>query len=247
MFWLYTYSAGVDSQTVILVVDDRAGDVDTVAGADVESVGVVAALAVSIGVVDGDSTESQLLGAVDAEDLHGGVLDVDVLNLGVGQTVGVEELGLLLAAVASLAVPPAGTISVELRACGSLDGDGCSGNRDQGTFPFLVVEGGGSFEDDLCGVVSIEIQVGDCDELTVVPVFSPVRSRVVPAGTTTLLRVMVEQEVLLLMAAAAPVVPEKVQEARGVRREVPRTLASAAGAALTAAAPSRAIKPSLKA
>lgn len=88
-------------------------------------------------------------------------------------------------------------------------------------------------------------EVGDCEELTVVPVFSPVRSRVVPAGTSTLLRVMVEQEVLLLMASAAPVLPEKVQEAREVRREVPRT-GSAAGAALTAVAPSRAIKPSLR-
>lgn len=111
-------------------MDDGAGDVDTVAGANIESVGVVASLAVSVGVVDGDSTESQLLGAVDAEDLHRGVLDVDVLNLGVGQAVGVEELRLGLAAVSSLAVPPAGTISVELRACGTLDGDGCSGNRD---------------------------------------------------------------------------------------------------------------------
>lgn len=152
-----TYSAGVDSQTVILVVDGRAGDVDTVTGADVESVGVVAAVAIAVGVVDGDSTESQLLCAVDAEDLHGGVLDVDVLNLGVGQTVGVEELGLGLAAVCSLAVPPAGTISVQLRACRTLDGDGGSGNGDQRSFPFLVAEGGGSFEDDLCGVVSIEI------------------------------------------------------------------------------------------
>lgn len=97
-------------------MDDRAGDVDTVAGADVESVGVVAAVAITVSVVDGDSAKSQLLGAVDAEDLHGGVLDVDVLDLGVGQAVSVEELGLGLAAVGSLAVPPAGTITVELRA-----------------------------------------------------------------------------------------------------------------------------------
>lgn len=144
-------------------MDGRAGDVDTVAGADVESVSVVAALGISVGVVDGDSTDSQLLGAADAEDLRGGILDEDVLNLGVGQAVGVEELGLGLAAVAALAVPPAGTISVELRACGALDGDGGSGDGDEGTFPFLVAEGGDSFEDDLYSVVSIEIEVGDCD------------------------------------------------------------------------------------
>lgn len=48
--------------------------------------------------------------------------------------------------------------------------------------------------------------------LTVVPCFSPVRSRVVPAGTATEDRTMVEQEVLDFATAAAPVEPEKVQE-----------------------------------
>lgn len=236
-----TYGAGVDGKTVVLVVDGRVGDVDTVAGANVESVGVVAALAVSVGVVDSDSTEGKLLGAVDAEDLNGGVLDVDVLDLGVGQAVGVEELGLGLAAVSSLAVPPAGTVSVENGSSGSLDGDGCSGNRDQGSIPFLVAEGGGSLEDNLYEVVSIEIEIWRLTNLTLVPDFSPVRSRVVPAGTATLLRVMVEQEALFLMAWAAPVEPEKVQEARGTRAFA----SGATGAALTAAALSRPNRPSL--
>ena len=148
----YTYSARVDSQAVILVVDSRVGDVDTVARTNVESVGVVAILAVAIGVVNSDSTKSQLLSTADAEDLHRGILGVDVLNLGVGKAVGVEELGLLLAAVTSLAVPPAGAISIKLGPRGSFDGDGCSGNRDQRSFPFLVAESGGSFEDNLDGV-----------------------------------------------------------------------------------------------
>lgn len=47
--------------------------------------------------------------------------------------------------------------------------------------------------------------------LTVVPLFSPVRSRVVPAGTATEDKTIVEQEVLDLMADAAPLEPEKVQ------------------------------------
>lgn len=111
-------------------MDSRVGDVDTVAGTNVEGVGVVATLAIAIGVVNSDSTKSELLSTVDAEDLHRGVFDVDVLNLGVTQFMGVEELGLLLAAVASLAVPPAGAISVELGSRGPLDRDGCSGNRD---------------------------------------------------------------------------------------------------------------------
>jgi hypothetical protein len=130
-------------------VDSRVSDVDTVAGTNVESVGVVATIAIAIGVINSNSAESELRSTVNAEDLHRGVLDVDVLNDGVGQAVGVEELRLLLAAVSSLSVPPAGTISVERGSGGSLDGDGCSGNRDQGTFPFLVAKSGGSLEDDL--------------------------------------------------------------------------------------------------
>lgn len=52
-------------------------------------------------------------------------------------------------------------------------------------------------------------------KITFVPVVSPVRSRVVPAGTTMLLKVMVVQEVLPLIAAAAVV---KVQVASGRSR-----------------------------
>lgn len=52
------------------------------------------------------------------------------------------------------------------------------------------------------------------------PKVSPVRSRVVPEGTATLLRTMVAHEVLDLLAAEAPEDPEKVQVAlnnQGVR------------------------------
>ena len=62
--------------------------------------------------------------------------------------------------------------------------------------------------------------------MTLVPLVSLVRSRVSPAGTVMSLRVMVEQEVLPLLAAAASV---KVQEdARSSR-----------GAAMLAPAPAR--------
>lgn len=70
-----TYRARVNSQAVILVVDNWVGDVDTSAAADIESIGVVTSLAVSIGVVDVDAIQSKAIGAVDAEDLNGGVLD----------------------------------------------------------------------------------------------------------------------------------------------------------------------------
>ena len=88
----------------------------------------------------------------------------------------------------------------------------------------------------------------ELDGLTVVPELSPVRSRVVPAGTATLFRVMVEQDFLLLMAFAAPLEPEKVREARGARREELRISASGAiaGAAFTAAAPRRPMRQSFR-
>ncbi len=143
------YRAGVNSQAVILVVDNWVGDVDTGAAADVESIGVVTSLAVSIGVVDVDAIQSKAIGAVDAEDLNGGVLDRDALDLGVDQFVGIEELGLLLAAVTPLAIPPAGSIAIENGTGGSPDSDIGPGDGDQGARPFLVAEGSGSLEDNL--------------------------------------------------------------------------------------------------
>lgn len=125
------------------------GDVDTSAGTDVECIGVVATLAVTIGVVDSDSIQSNAIGIVDAENLDRGILDVDVLDLGVDQLVGSEELGLSLAAVGSLAIPPASTISIENSTRSSLDSNVSSGDGDQRTAPFLVAEGGLSLEDDL--------------------------------------------------------------------------------------------------
>lgn len=60
----------------------------------------------------------------------------------------IEELGLGLAAVAALAVPPAGTATVQ-NSARSIDGDVGAGDGDEGTGPFFVAEGGGAFEDDL--------------------------------------------------------------------------------------------------
>jgi hypothetical protein len=49
--------------------------------------------------------------------------------------------------------------------------------------------------------------------LTFVPDLRPVKSSVVPDGTATLDRTMVEHEVLDLLAEAAPLEPENVHEA----------------------------------
>ena len=78
--------------------------------------------------------------------------------------------------------------------------------------------------------------------LTLVPLVSLVKSRVVPEGTATLLRVMVAQEALDLLTAAAPLAPEKVQEPARLSSDAAAVGAgAAAGAATTreAAAPTR--------
>lgn len=53
----------------------------------------------------------------------------------------------------------------------------------------------------------------EVEDRTWVPEFKPVRSSVVPEGTATLLRTIVAQEVLDLLASEAPVEPENVHEA----------------------------------
>jgi hypothetical protein len=140
-----THGAGVDGQAVILVLDVGTGDVDTVRLADVESIGVVATLAVTLGIVDGDVGQVDVV-ALDTEDLDGGVLDVQSLYGGGLELVGVDELGLGLATVGTLAVPPAGTLAVDDSAGGLGDGDALTAEADQGSLPFLVSEGGGTLE-----------------------------------------------------------------------------------------------------
>jgi hypothetical protein len=155
-------STGVDSQAVVLVLDVGIGDVDTSGAADVKSVGVVAAAVVTSGVVDGDVVEGQLVRAVDGETLDGGVLDVESGDGGRGHGVGVEELhrsvedqekleqptylGLRLATVGTLAVPPLGTGTVDNVASGTNDLDVGSRDRDERTLPLLVAECGGTLE-----------------------------------------------------------------------------------------------------
>lgn len=65
----------VDGKAVVLVVDGSAGDGDVLRVTDIESVGVVAALRVTVLVVDGDVVDGEGVGVVDGEDLDGGVLD----------------------------------------------------------------------------------------------------------------------------------------------------------------------------
>jgi len=65
----------VDGKAVVLVVDGRAANGDLGGAADIEGIGVVAALRVAVLVVDSDAVELGVGGAVDREDLHGRVQD----------------------------------------------------------------------------------------------------------------------------------------------------------------------------
>lgn len=108
---------------------------------------------VTIGVVNGDVVKDQVVG-LDTETLDRGVLDVQTSDGRVVQGVGVEELGLGLAAVGSLAVPPAGTATVDDMAGSTVHLDVLTGEADEGTLPLLVTEGGLTLEGNLESCVS---------------------------------------------------------------------------------------------
>ena len=60
----------------------------------------------------------------------------------------VEHLGLGLATVGALGVPPTGSISIE-SGTSAVDGDVVARDGDEGTLPLLVAESGGTLEDDV--------------------------------------------------------------------------------------------------
>lgn len=106
------YLARVDSQAVVLVLDVGIADGDVGTLANVEGIGVVATIGITVGVVDGNLVEDHVV-ALHAESLDGGILDVQAGDGRVRQLVGVEELGLIFAAVGSLSVPPPGSVTVD--------------------------------------------------------------------------------------------------------------------------------------
>jgi hypothetical protein len=136
-------------ETTDLIVNVGTSNGDTGGRTNIESIGVVAlVLAITSGVVDSDAIKSKLLGAVDGEDLNGRILDLDVLDLRVGHLVGVEELGLGLATVGTLAIPPSTALAVDDGARSTDDGDVVSRDRNERTSPLLVTKGGRTLEGD---------------------------------------------------------------------------------------------------
>lgn len=139
---------GVDSEAVILVLDDSSGNIDAGGGANVEGIGVVATLAVAQGVIQGNIVNAQVGHSVDAERLDGSVEDVELVNLGFLQGVSVEELGLGLSTVAALAVPPSRAVAINGVARGTFNDDVASRKGDERSLPLLVSKGCLSLEGD---------------------------------------------------------------------------------------------------
>ena len=144
------YLSGVDGNAVILVVDFGPRDGDIGAFPNVEAIGIGRkVIRIPVGVVHRDVRHGEIGGSINTEDLNRGILDVDTLDGGRGQVMGIEELGLRLAAIAALVVPPATAVAVEIGAIRSRDGDVSPGDGDERSIPFLVAKGGFAFEDDL--------------------------------------------------------------------------------------------------
>lgn len=138
----------VDSNTVVLVVNLGTVNGDTSALTNIEAISVVSTLRVTLSIINGHLVDGKTVDGVDADSLDRGVLDVNVVEDRVSQAVGGEELGLLLATVSTLAVPPASAVSVK-DGTGTVDSDLLSRDLQQRAGPLLVAPGGGALEDDL--------------------------------------------------------------------------------------------------
>lgn len=153
--------SGIDGEAVVLVLDIGARDVDTGGAADIKSVGVVAKSVsvrvqfITSAVVDGHVLDVDVLSTVDREALHWGVLDVEPLNGGVGHVVSVKELWLGGTAIATLTVPPLGTVAVNDMSRGSSDGDAGTGESDERALPLVVLEGRCALELNVGAVVQV--------------------------------------------------------------------------------------------
>lgn len=160
--------ARVDGDTVVLVVDLGAVDVNVVGLTNVEAIGVVTSRGVTSRVVNGHLVDGEAVAAVNGYNLNRSILNADVVDVRVVHLVGSEELRLGLATVGALGVPVLLTQTIQRRAGGTLDSDAGTGNGKKRALPLLVAEGGLSLEDDLGVVLHLgEVQGGSCRDLEV--------------------------------------------------------------------------------
>jgi hypothetical protein len=75
----------------------------------------------------------------------------ETLDDRVGHGVGVEELGLSLAAVGTLGVPPTSSIAIE-SSTSTVDGERVTRDGNKRARPLLVAEGGSALEHDVCSL-----------------------------------------------------------------------------------------------
>jgi hypothetical protein len=115
------YRSRVYGHAVVLIIDVRSGDNNVAAISNVEAIRVKSALGVTSGVVNGHISDSQTARAVDTYRLNGRVLDVEIGDCRIDKAMSIEELGLGLASIAPLTIPPEGTIAVQVGTRGALD------------------------------------------------------------------------------------------------------------------------------
>lgn len=107
---------------------------------------------IAIRVVDRDPVQNDVV-RFDTEGLNRRVLDIQTGDRRVIQTMGVEELGLRLATVGALAIPPALSSTIDRVVGGTSNNNVGARDLNQGSIPFLVSEGGLTVEDNL-GIMS---------------------------------------------------------------------------------------------
>jgi hypothetical protein len=145
----------VNSDTIILIINLRPGNNNIITLANIKPIGIMPAFVITGGVINRHIGDGQPIASVDANSLHGRVLNVQIRNRRVGQVVRVEELGFRFPAVAPLGIPPARPVRVELCAGGALDGDAVAFDLEERAGPFFVAPGCGAFENDLHTAVNI--------------------------------------------------------------------------------------------
>jgi hypothetical protein len=100
-------------------------------------------------IVNSHIGDGESITAIDANSLDGCVLDVKIRDSRGNKIMGIEELGLRNATVATFAVPPTRTIGVQVGTASTLDGDSGTGDLEEWATPFLVSPGSLTLEDDL--------------------------------------------------------------------------------------------------
>lgn len=144
----YTYSSRVNGNAVILVVDLGISDGDTNTITDVESISVVAKLITST-VVDSHRVNFEVIRVNNANGHKGCVLNVQVVDVGRDQIMGIEELGLLLSlGIGTQTIPPSFSMSIE-SSTSSVDCNALPTDLEKRAGPLGVAPGGSTLEDDL--------------------------------------------------------------------------------------------------